>query len=54
MVRLYKRYGYMVNRCKDEIDRVLDARIETMYKHFNSIAEDYAKSSSEVRNSDYA
>ncbi len=49
MSRLYKRYGYYVNRCKDELDRVLDTRIDTMYAHFNSIAEDYAKSSTDVR-----
>eukprot|EP01022_Parablepharisma_sp_SALTPOND_P032364 TRINITY_DN839_c0_g1_i4.p1 TRINITY_DN839_c0_g1~~TRINITY_DN839_c0_g1_i4.p1 ORF type:complete len:440 (+),score=105.81 TRINITY_DN839_c0_g1_i4:1201-2520(+) len=44
----FARYGYFLNRTKEEVDRVLDTRINTMFTHFNSIAEDYATFSEEV------
>lgn len=42
------RYGYYVNRGKDEIERVLETRVATMFSHFSSISEDYAEFAEEV------
>lgn len=46
--RLFMRYGYFLNRTKDEVERVLNTRINTMFKHFSTIAEDYATFSDDV------
>ena len=51
MAELFQKYGYFLNRTKEEIDRVVDTRTKTMFSHFRQVAEDYAGSAREVLHS---